>query len=100
MGYTSVNDGNAREVRRSDEQYTPIARSYTTSAIHAHGSDLERMVAVASLAPGARLLDVGTGTGHTGLAFARHGASIVGLDMTQAMLAEARRLAAEQEMEL
>lgn len=95
MGETS-----SRQVRRSDEHYTPIASAYTTSAIHAHGADLARLVELAPPAPGALVLDVGTGTGHTGLAFAAAGASIVGLDLTQAMLAEARNLAEERGADL
>lgn len=85
-----------RTVRRSDEQYTPIANAYVTSAIHAQGADLARMVELAELAElsaDARVLDVGTGTGHTALAFARGGASVVGYDMTRAMLREAVGLA-------
>jgi ubiquinone/menaquinone biosynthesis C-methylase UbiE len=85
-----------RDVRRSDDHYTPIASAYVTSAIHSQGRDLARMVALAGLPSGARLLDVGTGTGHTALAFAGGGADVVGLDMTQAMLAQARALAAER----
>ncbi len=83
----------ARDVRRSDEHYTPIASAYVTSAIHAQGQDLPRMVELAGLKPGALLLDIGTGTGHTALAFAAGGAEVVGLDMTLAMLEQARGLA-------
>ncbi len=82
-----------RDVRRSDEHYTPIASAYVTSAIHAQGRDLPRMVELAGLPTGARLLDIGTGTGHTALAFAAGGAEVVGLDMTRAMLEQARSLA-------
>lgn len=85
-----------RDVRRSDEQYTPIASAYVTSAIHAQGQDLPRMVELTGLQPGARLLDIGTGTGHTALAFAAGGVEVVGLDMTRAMLEQARGLAAER----
>jgi ubiquinone/menaquinone biosynthesis C-methylase UbiE len=85
-----------RVIARSDEQYTPIAASYTTSPLHAQGADLTRMVAVAGLPPGARVLDIGSGTGHTGLAFAAEGARVVGLDLTPAMLAQALLLANER----
>lgn len=85
-----------RDVRRSDEQYTPIASAYVTSAIHAQGQDLPRMVELAGLPAGARLLDIGTGTGHTGLAFAASGVEVVGLDMTRAMLDQARGLARQR----
>lgn len=85
-----------RDVRRSDEQYSPIAGAYVTSAIHARGQDLPRMVELAGLPDGARLLDIGTGAGHTALAFAASGADVVGLDMTRAMLDQARGLACER----
>ena len=88
-----MSETSPRPVRRSDEHYTPIASAYTTSAIHAQGADLARLVELAALPAGALVLDVGTGTGHTGLAFAAAGAKFVGLDMTRAMLAEARGLA-------
>lgn len=85
-----------RQIIRSDEQYTPIAASYATSPLHAQGADLARMVAVAALPPGALVLDVGAGTGHTGLAYAAAGARVVGLDLTPAMLHQALALAAER----
>lgn len=85
-----------RTVIRSETHYTPIAASYTTSPLHAQGADLARMVAVAGVPPGSRVLDIGTGTGHTGLAFAEAGASVVGLDLTPAMLAQALALAAQR----
>ncbi len=89
-----MSETTSRPVRRSDEHYTPIASAYTTSAIHAQGADLARLVEMAALPAGALVLDVGTGTGHTGLAFATAGARFVGLDLTRAMLDEARGLAA------
>lgn len=91
-----MSERSPQPVRRSDEHYTPIARAYTTSAIHAEGADLARLVELAALPAGASVLDVGTGTGHTGLAFAAAGARVVGLDLTRAMLAEARGLAASR----
>lgn len=88
-----MTESSSRPVRRSDEHYTPIASAYTTSAIHAQGADLARLVELAALPAGALVLDVGAGTGHTGLAFAAAGARFVGLDLTRAMLVEARGLA-------
>lgn len=85
-----------RDVIASDQQYTPIASAYVTSRIHSQGDDLPRMVALAALPVGATVLDVGAGTGHTGLAFAAAGARITALDMTEAMLEQARTLAEER----
>jgi SAM-dependent methyltransferase len=84
---------NGARVTRSDEQFGPRAAAYTSSTLHAYGADLARMVELAALPAGTRLLDVGTGTGHTGLAFAASGCDVVGLDMTRAMLGEALGLA-------
>lgn len=85
-----------REIRRSDEHYTPIAADYVTSTIHSQGRDLRRLVEVADIGAGARLLDVGAGTGHAGLAFAPLGVEVVALDLTAAMLAQARGLASDR----
>jgi ubiquinone/menaquinone biosynthesis C-methylase UbiE len=95
-----MQETSGREVRRSDEQYTPIASAYVTSAIHAQGGDLQRLVAISGLQAGARVLDVGAGTGHAGLAFAPLGVEVVAFDMTAAMLNEARGLARQREARL
>lgn len=61
--------------------------AYTRHRLQVH---LERLLPVAS--PGARLLDLGCGTGHH-LAWARtRGYAVAGTDGSEAMLAEARRL--------
>jgi SAM-dependent methyltransferase len=54
------------------------------------------MLQAATLTGREQVLDVGTGTGHTALAFAPRVASVIGLDMTEAMLDQARELAAQQ----
>lgn len=47
---------------------------------------------LASVGPGTRLLDIGTGTGVVAAAAARQlGASVIGVDFSETMLAEARR---------
>lgn len=70
--------------------FTRHAAAYTSSPRHARGADLERLVVLVDARPGRRALDVATGTGHTALALAARGCSVVGLDPTPAMLAEAR----------
>lgn len=47
---------------------------------------------------GQRALDLATGTGFLGRGFARRGCDVVGLDISQALMAEARRLDAEAEV--
>jgi len=72
---------------------------YTTSAAHADRDVLDRMCKIADPKPDWRVLDVGTGTGHTALAFARHVHDVVGLDLTEQMLREARKLASQRNVD-
>ena len=72
------------------------AALYARSGVHATGTDFERMLHAAELRGDERVLDLGTGTAHTALAFAPHVGEAVGLDLTPAMLDQARGLAAEQ----
>jgi ubiquinone/menaquinone biosynthesis C-methylase UbiE len=77
-------------------QFGAAASRYATSRFHQSSPDLEHMLKAVPLTGREQVLDVGTGTGHTALAFAPQVASVIGLDMTEAMLVEARALAAEQ----
>lgn len=45
---------------------------------------------------GQRILDLGTGTGNLAREFARRGCHVTGIDISEGQIAEARRLAAEQ----
>jgi SAM-dependent methyltransferase len=69
---------------------------YTTSASHTDQQVLGRVVEIADPKADWRVLDIGTGTGHTALAFAPHVREVVGLDLTEEMLREARKLAQER----
>jgi ubiquinone/menaquinone biosynthesis C-methylase UbiE len=71
-------------------QFGPVAQSYVTSATHAQGNDLRRLVELAAPQGHERLLDVATGGGHTALAFAPYVAAAVALDLTLPMLQAAR----------
>jgi SAM-dependent methyltransferase len=72
------------------------AARYAASDYHAAGPDLAEMVTAAAPRGDERVLDVGSGAGHTALAFAPHVREVVGLDLTQAMLDEAAALAARR----
>lgn len=67
---------------------------YTTSAPHTDAQALARVLALAAPHSDWTVLDVATGTGNTSFAFAPHAASVVGLDLTPEMLAEAEKLRA------
>jgi ubiquinone/menaquinone biosynthesis C-methylase UbiE len=68
------------------QQFGPSAEQYVTSAFHAHGDDLKRLVELAAPQGHERVLDVATGGGHTALAFAPLVREVVALDLTQPML--------------
>jgi ubiquinone/menaquinone biosynthesis C-methylase UbiE len=70
------------------------AKSYTVSAAHADEQVLASIVELARPQLEWTALDVATGTGHTALAVAPYVASVIGFDLTPAMLAEADKLRA------
>jgi ubiquinone/menaquinone biosynthesis C-methylase UbiE len=85
------------DVKQSvQRQFGQVAANYATSAVHVAGPDLDAMLVAAAPRTDARLLDAGCGAGHTALAFAPRVAEVVAVDLTEAMLTQARRLAAER----
>ena len=85
----SVADGEAVKARvRAAFGRRP--EGYVTSASHAAGADLTRMVELAEPQPGDVALDVSTGGGHVALALAPLVARVVASDLTPQMLATAR----------
>ena len=79
-------------------QFGPVAANYATSAVHVAGPDLIAMLGAAALRGDERVLDAGCGAGHTALAFAPRVAEVVALDLTEAMLAQGRKLAKQREL--
>ncbi len=77
-------------------QFGNVADNYRTSAVHARGEDLTRMVDVAGLVGAEQILDAGCGAGHTALAFAPFVAHVVAFDLTSAMLEQVERLSRER----
>jgi ubiquinone/menaquinone biosynthesis C-methylase UbiE len=71
------------------EQFGAAAQGYVTSARHAKGADLRRLIELARPRGDERVLDVATGGGHTALAFAPHVREVVATDLTAKMLAAA-----------
>jgi 2-polyprenyl-3-methyl-5-hydroxy-6-metoxy-1,4-benzoquinol methylase len=83
-------DQHATIQSRAQAQFAPAARDYVTSATHAHGADLVRLVALADLHGDELVLDVATGGGHMALAVAPHVRHVIASDLTLPMLHAAR----------
>ena len=75
-------------------QFGAVAANYVTSVVHATGDDLAELGRIFAGMPGARVLDLGTATGHAALAVAPYVGSVVGVDITPEMLDQAREQAA------
>src|SRR5689334_348727 len=78
------------------KQFAPVAANYASSAVHVAGPDLTAMLAAAGARADQRVLDAGCGAGHTALAFAPQVAEVIALDLTEAMLAQGRKLARDR----
>jgi SAM-dependent methyltransferase len=76
--------------------FARYAEAYARNRSQAQGSDLSRLIELASVEQGELVLDVGTGPGHTALALATRGGRVVGADRTTEMLGQARRLQLER----
>jgi ubiquinone/menaquinone biosynthesis C-methylase UbiE len=72
------------------------AALYATSTTHKDPLTLQRVLELAAPQAHWSALDIATGTGHTALALAPHVASVIGIDLTPRMLAEAERLRVER----
>jgi SAM-dependent methyltransferase len=60
----------------------------------------DRLVEALRISPGERVLDLASGTGEVAVRAARAGAAVTGIDITELMLEKARRLAAEEGVEI
>ncbi len=78
------------------EVFGERAAYYVTSTAHTDAQVLGRLVDLSGLSPDMSVLDIGTGTGHTALALAPHAGTVIGLDPTPEMLAEAEALRRER----
>jgi ubiquinone/menaquinone biosynthesis C-methylase UbiE len=72
-------------------RWEKAADAYATGE-HRSGRDLELVVQFAAPRGSERVLDIGAGAGHTGLALAPHVRSVVVTDPVEGMLAAARRV--------
>lgn len=71
--------------------FGPNAHAYTVSKGHADTNALAKLVQQVGPRPSDKVLDIGTGAGHTAIAFAPAVASVVALDLTPQMLEEVQR---------
>ncbi|MDP6977795.1 MAG: methyltransferase domain-containing protein [Myxococcota bacterium] len=78
------------------EQFAPVAADYACFSYHAAGPDLAPMLAAGEMTGRERVLDIGSGPGHTALLFAPAAQEVVATDPTEAMLDQGRRLARER----
>lgn len=79
-------------------QFGANAAKYSTSAVHAKGASLQRLVDLVQPKSTWAALDIATGAGHTALAFAPHVGTVIASDLTPQMLAEAAKLAADRKL--
>ncbi len=80
----------------SQARYSQFAKGYVSSQTHAHGSDLDRLLAIAQPRKHWQTLDIATGGGHTALKFAPHVGQVVASDLTPRMLESARQFISER----
>lgn len=85
--------------RTVEQQFGPVADQYAAFGYHAAGPDLAPMLEAGALSGDERVLDIGSGPGHTALLFATRAREVVATDPTEAMLAQGRRLARERGLE-
>jgi ubiquinone/menaquinone biosynthesis C-methylase UbiE len=83
----------------AQQNFGAAAADYASNAYHAAGPDLKMLVDAARLTGSERVLDCGTGAGHTALALAPHAREVIGIDITEEMLAAARDLARQRGLE-
>ncbi len=72
------------------------ASAYVTSATHAKGASLERLVALTAPQSDWAVLDIATGAGHTAFLFAPHVRQVWATDITPEMLEQVRRQVPER----
>jgi SAM-dependent methyltransferase len=85
--------------RTAAEQFGPAAADYATFDYHAKGHDLAPMLEAGQLDGTERVLDIGSGPGHTALLFATAAREVVATDPTPAMLDQGKKLARERGLE-
>lgn len=78
------------------EQFSKQASLYTS--ISSHRDSLEKLISITSASKKDEVLDVACGSGIVSCEFAKYTSSVTGIDMTQGMLDEAKKLQAKQNL--
>ncbi len=78
------------------QQFGATAAAYSTSTGHGDRTALATLVDLTAPRAADTILDIATGAGHTALAFAPHVQEVVAYDLTEAMLAETAKNAAQR----
>ncbi|MFV0297680.1 MAG: class I SAM-dependent methyltransferase [Hyphomicrobiaceae bacterium] len=78
------------------QQFGANAANYLTSAVHAKGASLARLVELVGPKDDWIALDIATGAGHTAAVFAPHVVKVTASDLTPQMLEQVKKLAAEK----
>ncbi|NYZ11951.1 methyltransferase domain-containing protein [Azospirillum sp. RWY-5-1] len=77
-------------------QFSPQARAYVESPVHARGEDLDALEALVRAKRPNHALDLGTGGGHVAYRLAAHAASVTACDLSADMLAAVAATAGER----
>lgn len=80
-------------------EFGRTAQHYLTSAPHAKGASLEKLVTLTQPKPTWHVLDIATGAGHTAYAFAPHVARVWATDITDEMMAVVREEAKTRKLD-
>lgn len=88
----SIDHGRAHDWGHASADYARYRAGYPPSFFN-------RITSLGIGLPGERILDFGTGTGNLAREFARRGCQVTGVDISEGQITEARRLAAEQEIQ-
>src|SRR6478672_3361744 len=88
----------ANTMTSAKEQFDRQAAHYNTQWNTWSEALLRWLLEHADAQPSDNVLDVATGTGFTALAFAPHVQSVIGLDVSTGMLAEAQKRQQEQDI--
>ena len=72
------------------EQFTRWAKPFAELPVHSEANGMARMLAAASVTPAMKVLDVACGPGIVACAVAAQAAQVTGIDLTPAMIAQAR----------